>query len=701
MAGKTIYFELATPTTEQYNGTTIPTVDIYNSAVQTSNERLASLSMTYQGREQTITLDPTHTYVFNDNQTEDSLITGQSSIDAVGGEDMLVDVTQFYNGDSAKISQIQRWASLSTRFHRYRDLMPYNPGSVEPDTPVVRNYPDEHAYGVVYDPNTSSTTIKWVELNNGVITEKASFAEFSSTPCHEIWRCVMDDLANRHVNYYLDDEDSNKKYNGTRLGVTSDGSASVLTGADGDVMSRFPIGYWDLDEDYNGEGKMLWLISDRPFMGMHCPAEPHEFFYVSPDGATLREQFVGSFKGVICNADGNPLNTTEGALAQATGTSGTNKVRSIAGALPYVSVNLNDFTARAVRNGATSVNTKFTQWLSLLMFIEYGTLNTQSISQGYSNGIQNAFCFWRKSGRVNAGNGTAEIFANENSQDMDNFQSLKVGSTTVQRDTLMDADGRYAWSIYNRNASSTRYFTDSPTPANGDTVYAASTGDTTAGTVSSYTIKVASARVIQWQYRGIENPFGETWTFEHGIQVYNDAALLSIKVNNVVYTRSPEMDGSSSRAYVNAGTYMWIGLTLPNNAHAFLDADLTQDSGYVATAQAYLKYRNGYWETLATAGYTMTAQQTAANPAYTWRAFPWALSNGYVKKFDPRTFMAKTVGGSASTYLPDNFYTTTNGSRVVYVGGAAYNGFNDGMAYRYVFYGLTLASVNISGRLSA
>lgn len=698
LSGVYLYYELATPTTSQYTSTTIPTVDIYNSAVQTSNERLASLSMTYQGREQTIALDPTHTYVFNDNQTEDSLVTNESSIDAVGGEDMLVDLTQFYNGDTNKISQIQRWASLSTRFHRYRDLMPYNPGTVEPDTPVVRNYPDEYAYGVIYDPNQSSPACVKVELRNGVVSEVTDFA---SMPCHQLYRCVMDDLANRHIAYYLDDEDSNKKYNGTRNGVTSDGTASVLTGADGDVMVEIPISYWYLDEDYNGEGKVLWLISDRPFMGTHGPAEIHDFFYVSPDGATCRTQYVGAYKASVCNADGTPINTTEGALAQSTGTASTNIARSIAGALPYVNVSQNDLLARAKRNNASTVNTQFHQWLFILMIVERASLNTQLISQGYSNGIQNAFCFWRKSGRVNAGNGTAEIFANESSQDMDNFQSLKVGSTTVQRDTLMDADGRYAWSIYNRGASSTRYFTDSPTPVNGDPVYSASTGDTTAGTVASYTIKAASARVIQFQYRGIENPFGEVWEFEHGIQKYSHAFTASIKYSNVVYYRDPVKYGANSIAWTTADGTTTIWSAKSTTSPVFSDEDLTTQLG-TSSVNSYRYDILGYWETLSTTEYTGTEQQAAANPSYTWRRHRWPMASGWIKKFDPRTFLNLVNGGSASTYLCDYYYDNAGtGSRVVFRGGLASNGAYAGLGYVYVNGGLTSASVNISGRLSA
>lgn len=698
LTGQTIYYATAEPTTSQYNPTTIPTVDIYNSAVQTAGTRPCPLSLTYYGREQTITLDPTHTYVFNDNQIADSLITEQSSIDAVGGEDMLVDVTQLYNGDSTRISQIHRWASLSTRFHRYRDLMPYNPGTVEPDTPVIRNYPDEYAYGVVYDPNQSSPACVKVELRNGVVSE---VTDFSSMSCHQLYRCVMDDLENRHIAYYLDDEDSNKKYNGTRNGVTSDGSASVLTGADGDVMVEIPISYWYLDEDYNGEGKVLWLISDRPFMGTYGPAEIHDFFYVSPDGATCRTQYVGAYKASVCNADGTPINTTEGALAQSTGTASTNIARSIAGVLPYVNVNQNDLLARAKRNNASTVNTQFHQWLMLLMVVEQGSLNTQLISQGYSNGIQNAFCFWRKSGRVNAGNGTAEILADENSQDMDNFQSLKVGSTTVQRDTLMDADGRYAWSVYNRGASSTRYFTDSPTPVNGDTVYSASTGDTTAGTVTSYTIKAASARVIQWQYRGIENPFGEVWEFEHGIQKYSHAFATSIKYSNVVYYRDPTKYGANSFAWTTDDGTTTIWSAKSTTSPVFSDENLTTQLG-TSSVNSYRYDILGYWETLSTTAYTGTEQQTAANPSYTWRRHRWPMTSGWIKKFDPRTFFNMVNGGSGSTYLPDYYYDNAGtGSRVVYVGGGAYYGSGDGLACRYVGTGLAAAYVYISGRLSA
>ena len=704
MSGVYLYYELATPTTSQYTPTTIPTVDIYNTALQTAGTRPCGLSLTYDGKDQTIALNPSHTYVFNDNQEDDSLITGQSSIDAVGGEDQLVDITQFYNGDATKIANIHSWASLSTRFHRYRDLQPYNPGTVEPFTPTVRVFPNEHAYGILYDPSQNTPACQRVELNNGVLSEVASFDALSSHNCHNLYRCVMDDLSTRHINYYLDDTDSTKKYNGTRNDVTSDGTQATLTGADGDVMVELPVSYWDVDEDYNGTGKILYLMSDTPFMGSYYPAEIHDAFYVSPNGDTPRKQYIGAYRASICDENGNPLNTTEGALTQTTGTSSTNKARSIAGALPYVSVSLGDLTTRAGRNGASTVNTKLHQWLFLLMAVEKASLNTQLVSSGYSGGIQNAFCFWRKSGRVNAGNGTDSISAVQGTQDMDNFQSINLGSTKLQRDTLMDENGRYAWSVYNRTASSTRYFTDSATPSNGDPIYTASTGSATAGIVSSATLN--TSRVIQFQYRGIENPFGEVWEFEHGIQKYQTGEMKSFKgTDNLTYTRDVINDGPNSRAWVNDGTVRWTTTgSLTTSTSLYSDPTLTTATTVKYKDTPLYKYTSeGYWETLATSNYTSTAQRTAANPVYTDRHKHWPLT-GYDTAFDPLTFFYRKTGsaGSSARYVPDYYYNDgTTGDRVVSRGGYASYGALDGLGSVAVYYGLTAASVAISGRLSA
>ena len=225
--------------------------------------------------------------------------------------------------------------------------------------------------------------------------------------------------------------------------------------------------------------------------------------------------------------------------------------------------------------------------------------------------------------------------------------------------------------------------------------------DTTSGTVSSYTLK--TGRVIQFQYRGIENPFGEVWEFEHGIQKYCHAFTSSIKANNVVYNRDPYNNGSNSLAWTKAdGTVtVWTPRSL-SNVHTYTDPDLTQDTGYAVTVNGYYYDLRGYYETLSTSDYTGTEQATATNPTYTWKRHRWPIGGNWIKTFDPLTFFVLTTPGSSTTYLPDYYYDNAGtGSRVVSRGGNAYNGAYDGLGYVTVDYGLPTSYVNISGRLSA
>ena len=145
-----------------------------------------------------------------------------------------------------------------------------------------------YVYGILYNPNDPSPDCQRILLINNQIVNVDSFDQ---TPAHGFRRCVIDDLAGRHINYYLDPDDSTRK---------ADGSDAVLTGADGDVMVEVPVTYWRCKT--LADGKVAYLVSDRPFP----LAEPHPYFYVSPGGNRLRAQYVGAFSGVLCDADGRP-----------------------------------------------------------------------------------------------------------------------------------------------------------------------------------------------------------------------------------------------------------------------------------------------------------------------------------------------------------------------------------------------------------
>ena len=625
--------------------------------------------------------------------------TGQS-ISCTGGTDMAVDLTQYFNGDSTLIDAVESWEDLTAYDPRFSSYVSYNAGTVEGVKPIVKIYSGEYAYGVIMDTTVSTIPCQRVEYRNGVITQVDSF---SSMPAHDWHRCVMDDLSTRHINYYLDPEDSNKKYNGTYKGVTSDGSASVLTGADGDFMVEMDITHWKAVKNYAGQGKHLYLVSDKPFKG----SKIHRFFYTSPNGGVARTQYVGATRLCLCDSSGTPLNTTEGALSQNNGTSSTRKARSLAGALPWVNVNLTDLRTASKRNGGTIVNFDFHHYVHLMMTIEYADFNTQNISAGYSNGKTYAYWAWRKSGRTNYGNGTGQTMAVAGTQDDDNFYSLKVNNVQLYRDAANDSNGYYAWS--NHAATATRYWTISVTPANGSVAYSDTEGTDSGYVTASWSTTADANKVIQFQYRGIENPFGEIWEFEDGFQKYQNSEGAKIRNNSntsQIYDRDKAQDAAGAYAWTNAATSttIWTASASPaNNSASYTDSALTTSTGFTVNITAYRLFDGEYWHTNATDDYTSTAQHGNANPTYYREEHDWPVS-GYGKTFDPLTFLVNTTGngGSASAWFFDYFYNDNGaGSRVSLVGGNAYSGANDGMGIRAVNNALTGSNVHIGGRASA
>lgn len=303
----------------------------------------------------------------------------------------------------------------------------------------------ESIYGIIYDPTVSAPANacqKVVCVDGGIIPVSG----FSELKAHDFRRCVMSDLANRTIAYYLDPADSTKKYNGTFNGITSDGSASDLTGADGDVMVEIPITYWKVET--LSDGKILYLVSNKTFTG----ATVHPFFKVGPGGSTPRKQYVGAFEATICNAAGTRLNTDETASASASFAAGY-KARSVAGAKPWTSMTQATLRTAAANNGGRTINSLFKQYLLLMMVIEGGTFDTQTgISIGFTYANWN-YAFTRLSGRCNYGNGTGSLLADATQDAAITWQS---GATEAMK-------------------------------------------------------------IVQFQYRGIENPYGHVWEFEDGI----------------------------------------------------------------------------------------------------------------------------------------------------------------------------------------
>lgn len=332
-------------------------------------------------------------------------------------------ISMSFDGTQASAGESQSFSQLYT----YNTVNPV-PG------PTPSGDGSGTVYGVIYDPSSSSPICQKVVMNNGVLTNVTAFRHMSA---HKFRRCVMDNLATRHVNYYLDPNDSNYK---------EDGTVATLTGADGDVMVEIPVTYWSVTEQQ--DGKILYLISDQSFTG----SEPHPFFYVSPGGQTLRKQYVGAYEACLCDSSGNPLDTSNQNASSSSSYQSGYMARSLKGTKPWR--NATRATARTAihANGGYQVNALFHQYLMLMCMIEGGSLNTQAtISPGYVFANLD-YSSTRFSGRCNFGNGTGNLMCDPSQDSNISWQSVN--------DLL---------------------------------------------------------KIVQFQYRGIENPWGHLWSFVDGI----------------------------------------------------------------------------------------------------------------------------------------------------------------------------------------
>lgn len=175
-------------------------------------------------------------------------------------------------------------------------------------------------------------------------------ANWDSKPIfNNIKPCVFQ---NGQVNYYLNPNDFTKK---------ADGTASVLTGADGDVMIEF----WKFAYRIYKEGQYIYVSITNNFDLANADPRYRYDAFSRLNSGDLDMFYQGAFKGYI---DSN------------------NKLRSIAGVQPTASKNIQQFRAAAQANGDELTQSKHYQQatyshlvaLQCLYLIKYGSLNGQA-----------------------------------------------------------------------------------------------------------------------------------------------------------------------------------------------------------------------------------------------------------------------------------------------------------------------------------
>lgn len=175
-------------------------------------------------------------------------------------------------------------------------------------------------------------------------------------------RCVVrDDLT---VAYYLDPSNSALK---------ADGTASVLTGADGQVMVEIPATYVKFTPGASRE----WAISMIPAPGYSLhPAFMKDSVFVP---YRYRGAYTASYYDVSAGTYNDGYNWDSNPTIDATATTG-DKLASVSGKYPLVGVTRNTCRIVAANRGpGWRVNDYWLEELVKLLFlVEYGSFNTQA-----------------------------------------------------------------------------------------------------------------------------------------------------------------------------------------------------------------------------------------------------------------------------------------------------------------------------------
>ena len=283
---------------------------------------------------------------------------------------------------------------------------------------------DGFVYGIDYDTSvaTAASACTKIVLNteHDIADDPLRYtgvASFTRLPAHNWKRCVVTP-ATRTVNYYLHPSDSSKKANG---------QAATLTGADGDVMVEIPVTHYRIDKytDSSEHEHIVWLVSDQPFSG----SAPHPFFYTSPDGATLRTQYVGAFPPIGFTASGSSFVPS---ADYAVG--GAFKSIHSTDYKPPTGWSLDSYLRGTERVNAYPVNITFAWFLRLMMVVEYGTFDIQSaFSAGFTGVDPSAVLATAKryNGRtIPLGNGSGHILADDDGDDEDIAAYWQSGVTS-------------------------------------------------------------------------------------------------------------------------------------------------------------------------------------------------------------------------------------------------------------------------------
>lgn len=292
-------------------------------------------------------------------------------------------------------------------------------------------------------------------------------------------------------------------------------------------------------------------------------------------------------------------------------------LRSVVDEYPTISTNIVNFrdAAMARGNGFQQNDIHAIDVLRTLMFVEFGTLDLQSVFTGYTAGR------YHESDTIKSDANAAHIIVDKSVAN--NFmvgQSISVGSTRGGNQRFY---GRTITSFHDMGDNTTLInFSGDPVQTYaGDIVYntACKTGFSRAGSKPETGFLTANDGKHPFVYRGIENPYGDIYEWIDGININNNQAWVADNAED--YASNVFANPYKKLGYVNSDTNGYVKemgfdvnnpfAEFPTSVGAGTDTYYS-DYYYQATGQRVARF-GGYWLNGSSAGLSDWALHASAS----------------------------------------------------------------------------------------
>ena len=543
-------------------------------------------------------------------------------------------------------------------------LDPRTYGTVKKDGTTT---PANYVYGYAQGLTQATSNYVPIVLENNVIS-KVDALDASKMSCHERRVCVMDDCSTQHVNYYLNPENLNKKL---------DGTDSKLDGTDGDVMTEFLPAYYlriQMTPQNDTTPRECILMSNYPFSytdsgnNIHTAAY-HDSFKISPDGKTVRPQYLGYYQASTVTDNGvrklRSISSTDDAYIYPTVSLKLGPVGSDADTA-------DSFLNRAIANGGSVCNELHYEWLFHLYVCQKLTVNTQDTTKG-SLGFG-----WASTTSWGSFYPRACGYTNET----ENFYG---GSTYADsRDADMEAMWNGSWIKTTEGGVTTQW--------NSDAAGCVIVTDPTTGKRSITCNRWRSGANPNWAYVYTKASDGMPTT---STKLYTDSACET----ESTLTISAVNAGAAYANRVTACKYFvenpWGSIW--QNLAGMLPICTGDNIGYFLTTSTN-RYKELLKIPIGEAG-TSRGEDGDGNAAISWVSHAFPATSNWVTTWNMDTFLPLSTG---TNVMQDYFYNSTTASpRAGFRGGSArYTSFV-GLGSVYVYSAVGDALAYLGARLSA